>query len=512
MKKVYAYVRVSTKKQGTYGSSLIEQRAAIETYVGRNNLEVVEWFEEVETAAKRGRPIFVRMMRGLEKGHAQGVVIHKIDRSARNMRDWAEINEFIDRGIEVHFAHESIDLGSRGGRLSADIQAVVAADFIRNLRQELRKGFYGRLKQGLYPIGAPIGYRDMGKAKAKEIDPLRGPLVRQAFELYATGEFNFDTLKKEMTARGLRGRRGNILSKNGFTTMLNNPFYMGIIHLRTTGETFEGKHAPLITKALYDQVQSVLRGNRPMAGPYVNHFLFRRLIRCVGCNRHLIGERKKQRYIYYRCHDSSCGPVCLNERRVESEIKTVLALLHCEDEEVRDIRDIAERQLAEREHEKQRQTAAVQLNIVNCDDRLNRLTDALVNGLIDKVAFDPRRSSILAEKCGFQETLNNIAALPSPTERALEKLELANTAYNLYEIGIPSEKRDVLQKAMSNFLGERNNPVITLKSPLRELAEWRKAQCCGEQQDTPRTRAEKILNILMKDNDAQSAGISPRSP
>lgn len=75
---------------------------------------------------------------------------HKIDRGARNLKDWANLGDLIDGGVEVHFAHESLDMNSRGGRLSADIQAVVAADFIRNLRQETRKGFYGRLKQGIY--------------------------------------------------------------------------------------------------------------------------------------------------------------------------------------------------------------------------------------------------------------------------------------------------------------------------------------------------------------------------
>ncbi len=40
---------------------------------------------------------------------------------------------------------------------SADIQGVVAADYVRNLREETKKGLYGRLKQGIYPLGAPIG-------------------------------------------------------------------------------------------------------------------------------------------------------------------------------------------------------------------------------------------------------------------------------------------------------------------------------------------------------------------
>jgi hypothetical protein len=57
------------------------------------------------------------MLRELRKGNARGVVIHKIDRSARNLKDWADLGELIDGGIEVHFANEALDLHSRGGRL-----------------------------------------------------------------------------------------------------------------------------------------------------------------------------------------------------------------------------------------------------------------------------------------------------------------------------------------------------------------------------------------------------------
>ena len=60
--------------------------------------------------------------------------------------------------------------------LSADIQAVVAADYIRNLREEVIKGFYGRLKQGLNPMPAPLGYPNDGGGMAKTIDPIAAPL------------------------------------------------------------------------------------------------------------------------------------------------------------------------------------------------------------------------------------------------------------------------------------------------------------------------------------------------
>jgi site-specific DNA recombinase len=238
--KYFAYIRVSTTRQGEHGVSLQAQREAIERYAGKNGLEICQWFEEQETAAKRGRPQFTQMLRLLQKRKAAGVIIHKIDRSARNLKDWADLGELIDSGIMIHFANESLDLTSRGGRLSADLQAVVAADFIRNLREETKKGFYGRLKQGFYPMQAPLGYLDSGSGKVKVVDPVRGPLIKRAFELYATGKYGQVSLGEELYRLGLRSRSGRKLDKNFLGRMLKNRFYMGIIHIKKANETFLG--------------------------------------------------------------------------------------------------------------------------------------------------------------------------------------------------------------------------------------------------------------------------------
>src|SRR6266498_5351359 len=199
------YIRVSTTKQGE-GVSLEVQKDAISRYAERNQFQIGLWLEEMETAAKRGRPVFNQAMKLLRQEKHKGIILHKLDRGARNLKDWAEIGELSDQGVEVHFANESLDLHSRGGRLSADIQAVVAADYIRNLREESRKGFYGRIKQGLYPLPAPLGYVDCGKGNRKELDPVRAPLIRKAFELYATGKYNLDTLVEEMYRVGLQNK------------------------------------------------------------------------------------------------------------------------------------------------------------------------------------------------------------------------------------------------------------------------------------------------------------------
>jgi len=116
MKQFFGYIRVSTAKQGEHGVSLQEQRDAISHYGERNGMKLTSWFEERVTAAKRGRPVFNEMLKLLRLGRADGLIIHKIDRSARNLKDWADLGELIDHGIVVQFrttpsisAHEVVD-------------------------------------------------------------------------------------------------------------------------------------------------------------------------------------------------------------------------------------------------------------------------------------------------------------------------------------------------------------------------------------------------------------------
>src|SRR5882724_3402273 len=324
-KPYFSYIRVSTLRQGQTGTSLIEQQSAITRYAERSGFTIVRQYEEKETAAKLGRPIFNDMLAALKKGKAKGVIIHKIDRSARNLQDWVHLQDLTDNGIEIHFANESIDLQSRGGRLSADIQAVVAADYIRNLREETRKGFYGRLKQGLYPRPAPIGYLDCGKGQPKAIDPVFGPLVREAFLLYATGNWGLVRLIEHLNKMGLRGKTGKPITLNGLSTLLHNLFYCGLVQVKVTGEVYEGQHEALVTKQVFDRVQDILAG-RLVERHNRHQFLWSKLITCVNCHTRLIGEVQKG-HQYYRCHTKRCPQKTLRDATIEIRFKAILKTL-----------------------------------------------------------------------------------------------------------------------------------------------------------------------------------------
>ncbi len=486
MKKHYfAYIRVSTQKQGEKGVSLQEQRGAIQGYAQRNDLEIDRWFEERETAAKSGRPLFLEMLKLLKNGKADGVLIHKIDRSARNLKDWADLGALIDRGIEVHFVNESLDLQSRGGRLSADIQAVVAADYIRNLREEARKGFYGRLKQGFYPLPAPLGYLDMGKAKAKELDPVRAPLIRQVFEFYASGDYTINTLPAKLVELGLRNRRNSPVSKSGLSNILNNPFYIGIIRLKT-GETFEGLHAPLISAELFERVQAVLQGRTIRRNKH-HDYLYRRLITCKACGFRLIGEHQKG-HVYYRCHTRNCETKCFREDEITTDVRQLLSPLTFNVPERTFLKQHISTLMGDERNQREHEIAAIGLTLQNIDSRLMKLTDAYVDGLLDKEAYLQRREAFLLEKKNWMDRRtaleNGAASIP---ERLKKFLEFTNSLYFQYKTGTTTEKREILKIATSNRWVDARKIDFSLSLPFSLIANRADESNGGPYRDTGRT-------------------------
>lgn len=516
MTEYFAYIRVSTARQGERGSSLQEQRSAIEGYAQRFGLVIKEWVEERETAAKRGRAGFTKMLGHLRAGEARGVIIHKIDRSARNLKDWADLGELIDLGVDVHFANESLDLTSRGGRLSADIQAVVAADYIRNLRDEVRKGFYGRLHQGVYPLPAPVGYLDQGKGVPKAIDPVMGPLVRQAFELYASGQFTLDALVPEMERRGLRNRPGKPLKRSMLSRIFNNPFYIGIIHIRSTGERFEGKHNPLVRKALFDRTQDILSGKIRHLG--LKHgFLYRRLFRCGSCTRALAPERQKG-HVYYRCHGRECPGTSVREQLLSDEIERALSAVHLSPSLLLMLRAHVETREADMDEDHADLLKAARLRLAQLEDREHRLTDALIERLIDRPVFDDRRKALLGEKTAIREEITAMeGGITEVRARVWGKFELAETASRSHESVISAEKLEVVKRLSSNLVVSGKSVVVELSSFFQRLAEQLHELCGRPYRPTIRTSSAHefsewfIDESLKESTEAEAREGSPRA-
>jgi DNA invertase Pin-like site-specific DNA recombinase len=493
-KQYFSYIRVSTARQGQSGTSLTEQQGAIERYSKQWNLKIVKCFEERETAAKQGRPVFLEMLKSLRRGKAAGVVIHKIDRSARNLKDWADLGSLIDSGLEVHFANETLDLNSRGGRLSADIQAVVASDFIRNLREETKKGIYGRLKQGLYPMPAPTGYMNCGKGKPKELDPLQAPLIRRAFELYASGEIGLNPLVDKMYELGLRNKNGGRVTRNGLATILHNPFYTGLIELKTTGELFAGQHAPLITRALFDEVQAVFEGKNNKKTKR-HFFVFRQFVTCSFCERTLIAERQKG-WAYYRCHTGDCPQKTLREELIERALLDAFKKLEFTEEE----KEYLWAEILELDREKTASVEAVRKQLVlkeeTIKNRLSKLADAFVDEVFDKETYLEKKNQLVIEEQEIKEKLNRLAKNESDILNQLKDfLELLNRAYASYKLGNAEEKREMVETCVSNFAVNGKFLITKLKMPFQIVLEREVVPAGSPSRATTRTHSAQLSQI-----------------
>lgn len=491
MKQLFAYIRVSGKKQ-TEGVSLPEQRAIIKAYADRIGATIIEWFEETRTAAKAGRPVFARMTTLLRAGKAEGVIIHKLDRGTRNFRDWAEIDELIESGVDVFVANDNLDLRSRGGRLAADVQIAVAVDYIRNLREEALKGIHGRLKQGIFPSHAPIGYLDRGAGKPKTIDPVRGPLVRYLFELYATGAYTLRDLTAKGIAAGLRNLNGNPLRLTQIQKILRNPFYAGMIRSRRFG-VFTGAHEPLMKRSLFDSVQSVLDGKFVRRTKQYD-FLFRRMLHCKTCGRSLIATAKKG-HIYYRCSTITCPTTSVREDRVDADIRQLLGEVTLAPDELSDIgQKLADRAKNGTELVESRRSA-LQDALLAANARMTRLTDLLLDGKIDAAAHDERRDALVMER---QKLAQDLASLEEDRRHILDTakqiVELARCPVFLYETADFWKKRRLLEIVLSNCKVTGKTLEFSLREPFAAIAKRSLLQLGRPHWSTPRTFSiEEIL-------------------
>jgi len=496
MKRLFAYIRVSTGRQAT-GVSLVEQRAIIEQYAVRISAEIVEWFTETRTAAKSGRPEFTRMVGLLRTGKAEGVVIHKLDRGTRNYRDWAEIDELLEQGIDVFIANDNLDLRSRGGRLAADVQVAVAVDYIRNLREEALKGIHGRLKQGILPNAASIGYLDCGKGKPKAIDPIKGPLVARLFEMYATGAYTLRQLTAEAERIGLRSKGGHPLILKVIHGMLRNPFYAGVIRSRRFG-LFPGAHTPLVSQAQFDRVQAVLAGKFVRRTRH-HDFLFRRLIRCRTCGRSLIGSVAKGR-AYYRCSTYQCPTTSLREDGIDSAIRAELRRITLNGDHAAALEQEIVTYFDDDASVREARRAAVTETLAATNARASRLTDLLLDGKIDAPTHDEKRAALLLERRRLEQGLASIEAGEADLKaRTLQIVELARTPETLYESAYPSQKRQLLEIVMSNCVANGKTLDLTLREPFATFAKRDNQEICRELYYTPRTSLVEALISLVSD-------------
>jgi site-specific DNA recombinase len=301
-------------------------------------------------------------------------------------------------------------------------------------------------------------------------------------------------LGEELYRLGLRNRNNGRVTRNGLSTMLNNSFYIGLIHIQKTNESFVGIHEPIIGKALFDRVHGVLTG-KVNTRSQRHLFQFRRMLSCNTCRYSLIGERQKGN-VYYRCHNKLCPKTSVREELVGTEVARFFQQFRFNEQEV----EYAKAKILElRKTWATRQeddTRNLNVKLGQIKDRLNRLTDAYLDQALDKAMFEERKKNLLLEQKTVEENLANLIRNRGSSPDKIEKfLELAGNAWLSHKSAFPEERREMVNIFTSNRLVDGKKIDLKPSLPFQEIANRPQFTYCDQRQDIPRTW-DRILDVL----------------
>ena len=319
-----SYLRVSTRGQAERGGgadegfSIPAQREANKKKALSMGAMVGKEFVDRGTSAKSAdRPELQKMLEYVKENadRVDYVIVHKVDRLARNRGDDVDIMRTLrECGVQLVSASESID-DTPAGMLLHGIMSSIAEFYSQNLANEVKKGLNEKVKSGGTPSRAPLGYLNIRRMdeKGREertviLDEERAPLIKLAFEEYATGNWTVQDLAEHLAACGLTTRAtpripSQPISKKSLNSVLINPYYKGIVSYQ--GVEYDGIHPALVNPDTWQQVQDILlshiNGERTREHP---HFL-KGSVFCKNCgSRMFINYTKSHtgvRYPYFIC-------------------------------------------------------------------------------------------------------------------------------------------------------------------------------------------------------------------
>ena len=306
----------------------------------REGLEIVTMKRESHSAKETGqRPVFNEIVDEIKQGKFNGILTWAPDRISRNAGDLGKVIDLMDgnylQDIRTYGQRFTNSPNDKFMLMILCSQAKLEND---NRGINVKRGLRTRCEMGLWVGTAPLGYlnqKHMDKKGQVIVDPQRAPIIKKMFEKVAYEQWSGRKVYNWMRFELNFYTRGNKpLTLSGVYRILENPFYYGIFERpRDSGNWYQGKHQPLITRELFEKVKAQLK--RDQIVRETKEFAFTKLFTCGYCQSGISAEEKwKQlkdgganRYIYYSCsraRDRNCKNKYIREEELITELLKIL--------------------------------------------------------------------------------------------------------------------------------------------------------------------------------------------
>lgn len=336
------YARKSTESDERQALSIESQVNEMLQIAERENLEVVDIRRESKSAKdSNNRPIFRELLTDIKQEKFNAVLTWAPDRLSRNAGDLGSVVDLMDEkklhSIRTYGQTFSNSPNEKFLLMILCSQAKLEND---NRGINVKRGLRARCELGLWPTNAPTGYikeRRLDRKNECLIDQDRAPVIKQMFEKVAyeqwSGRKLYHWLKFELNFRTHAGKKH--LSLGNIYKILDNTFYYGKFEYpKDSGQWYQGKHEPIITKELYDEVQQQLKGNE-LKTRRDKEFAFTKLMTCGLCGSGISADEKYKKlkngsfntHIYYGCskaRDKSCKCGYLNETELIKQLQSLV--------------------------------------------------------------------------------------------------------------------------------------------------------------------------------------------
>ncbi len=339
MEKAVVYTRVSTEEQAKENHySLDAQKRICTELASKGGLTIVEFFEDAGKSGTniKGRPALREMLAYIEEHKdITTVLVQDTDRIARNTEDHLAIKALLKRNNArlLSVSQPNLDDTAEGKLMDTLIASM--NQFQSDITsRKVSKGMEQKAISGWLPGKAPCGYSNTSENEKLILilDPLRAPLIKEAFDLYASGNYSVEIINDILYEKGYRTKKGKKLQVSRLSDALENPFYYG--EFKWAGKIHKGNHEPLISKDTWLLVQDI-RNSRTFKkqAERKHNFLLAGFVFCK-CGRRFTAEHHDKntggkRYSYYHCTKGRKCNFSVNisladlEQQVEECFKTV---------------------------------------------------------------------------------------------------------------------------------------------------------------------------------------------
>ena len=186
------------------------------------------------------------------------LLVYRVDRLSRKVRQLAGLCEGLDLlKVVLKSVTEPFDTGSAAGRMMLQMLGVFAEFEHATIVDRVTAGLERRVREGKWMSGrTPYGYSRDPETKLLIPDPVKAPVVRRIFSLYADGKLGTTSLARQLDAEGAPSPRKQGWSANALQLILTSPAYRGLV--RWKNETQPGLHEPLIDQETFEKAQIIM--------------------------------------------------------------------------------------------------------------------------------------------------------------------------------------------------------------------------------------------------------------